>query len=609
MAGEDPNIKITFLTDADTSGAEKTVDALKKVEDEQLTLQQQRDARIKGVRYDNPTFFDPEKEEAAARRAAAAASNAAAAQEAAANRAAMAAAEKAAAEQAAAAKIEAALAEETAAAEAQAIADEAIAAKKLANATLRALTPRNRQLSAAMSVANSPQAMAMLANPYVLATAAVVTLGTVASKVFEGVAKDMDEATAAGGKFEAENEKTAIAIHAIGSPWTTIKLGFSSMFESVQQGAKSATMSVIGLFDGGAAAAELASEKQLVAIAKTAQQDADAMYRRVQLHAETTEKILADELKLHAALDSLAAGREKRSGAAGDEVAANEVARQIQKSAQEDALIIQKINDAQADKDALLTKLHAAGAFRSDKEKEEIQKQIDSDSANLRKWAEDLSQKQKIDAINLTNKVEESQAAVKDALEKKLTDSAKELQKNLQAIVDSEGGKASPITQQALKQVNAILVDDKVTADQAGKLKAAAELFRSSADARSREQQAWIIDLLTTDKDAVAKATKLSGQIDASTKAVTTSVETMTAAATKSTADTQAALATHHAQTITSIQSLTPKKEETQAVVQAVNDVGEAFDANAKAIISALGSLAKKVASLQQQINQMASAR
>ena len=82
MASESDNL-IAIKTTADTAGAEEAVSAIKKVETEDMTLQQQREARIKGVGYDKAIYVDPDLEERAARRAANAATIAAAEQEAA----------------------------------------------------------------------------------------------------------------------------------------------------------------------------------------------------------------------------------------------------------------------------------------------------------------------------------------------------------------------------------------------------------------------------------------------------------------------------------------------------------------------------------------------
>ncbi len=548
----DTDILIAIKTTADTAGAEQTVDAIKKIEAEDLSLQQQRDARTKGRNYATTTFVDPEAEEAAARRAAAAAEIAAAEQEAAAVRAARASAEKALAEQSAAVKIEAALAKETAAAEAQALADEAIANKKIANAAVRALTPRNRQLGAAMSIANSPAAMAALVTPVTIAAGAVVALGVVSSQVFGGIEADMNKATAAGSKFEDEHIKMAAAIHTLGSPLQAVKQGISGAWDMVTTAFSHIGSDAIELAEDIAGTHHMATLKMEADTAYDAESFKEQCNLKASYHEAMTKKFLADELALHTALDNLAKGREQRAGTAGDEVAANEITRQIKKTADEDAQIMAAITAAQ--------RVEAANLGT---ESEEAGKA-------WRKLTEDLVQKQKIDSVNLTNKVEESQGKVKDELEKKLTDNAKSLQTDLQAIVDSQGAKSSPITRQALQQVNALLEDDKVTAEEANKLKAAAALFKQSADARSTEQQQFITDLQAGDKAAVEQATKLSAQIESSTR-----LQVANAAAIAKSVDAGA------------------------------KEVGAAVTAQGDTIVAALKEVTRKLAAQQQQINQI----
>jgi hypothetical protein len=51
----DNDIKIQITTAADTAGIDQTVESIKRVEAEEQTLQQQRDARTRGAKYDDPT--------------------------------------------------------------------------------------------------------------------------------------------------------------------------------------------------------------------------------------------------------------------------------------------------------------------------------------------------------------------------------------------------------------------------------------------------------------------------------------------------------------------------------------------------------------------------
>ena len=51
----DNDIKIQITTQADTAGIDQTVESIKRVEAEEQTLQQQRDARTRGAKYDDPS--------------------------------------------------------------------------------------------------------------------------------------------------------------------------------------------------------------------------------------------------------------------------------------------------------------------------------------------------------------------------------------------------------------------------------------------------------------------------------------------------------------------------------------------------------------------------
>lgn len=597
MASES-DILIAIKTTADTAGAEEAVSAIKKVETEDMTLQQQREARIKGVGYDKAIYVDPDLEERAARRAANAATIAAAEQEAAEIRvqraaaaSAIASAEKAAAEEKAAIKIEAALAKEAAAAEAQALADEAIANKKITNAAIRALTPRNRQLSAAMSVGNSPAAMAALINPATIALASVVTLGVVSSEVFGKISSEMEAATAAGSKFEEQNIKTGFALRALGSPLKTAMDGWKVMGDAV-----TGLVDKLGKYITGNS--QLVKMKQMADDAEMVNSKKEAYDKTIEANDALTKKLLANQIAVQAAQDNLAKGREQRSGMDSGESAANEISREVNRHEQEATQIQAAIAEAYNTERIARRKLWDHSIERSEEEIADLAKTADDAKKKIETLTNEIPQKDRIFAINLTNKIEGAQKDIQKDLEATLTDNAKALQEDLQGIVDSKGAAASPITRQSLDQINAVLADDKVTADEAGKLEQAAKLFRTSADSKAIEQQKWIVDLMDADKKAVQTAKTLDDQI---TNAAQNSVKV--AATVQATAEAQQ---THHVETVAAIGTLAPKASDAQAVVKAVQDVGTAFDAQGAAVISALTALAGKVAAMQSAIQQLA---
>jgi len=591
----DTDILIAIKTTADTAGAKQTVEAIKEIEEEDMTLQQQRDARTKGARYAKSQYVDPDVEEAAARRVANAATMEATMAEAASVRAARASAEKAAAEQGAAIKIEAALAKETAAAEAQAVADEAIAQKKILNSSIRALTPRNRELSAAMSVVNSPQALVALANPYVLAAAAVVTLGVVADKTFAHISEDMHEATKAGSDFEDKNAEAAIAIEALGSEagttWSGIKYMWGGLVDWTKKGADAIISNLLEID----VASEASEGKRLVAITKRTAAEGDAMAKRNQIIFAANAQVLADELKLQASIDNLAKGRETRNGTGADQIAANEVARQIQKTTQEDAILIEKIRQAQVERDDQLRKLHGTGsAFRSEEDIKAIEEELKRDEENLKKFTHDLGEKQKNDAVNLTNTVEEKQQGIQDALETKLTDNAKDLQEILKGLVDSNGAKSSPLLVQNLAKIDALLADGTVAAGKAQELVKITETFKSLINTTTGAQIKDARDLLASENEAIANAKALDDQVTRSA-----SNQEVVTVAVNATAEAQLA---HHAATVESIATLAPTPADKQAVVTAVQDTGKAIADKDNAIIAALTAIQTAVAGVTSQI-------
>jgi|GEM_PF-5356871 len=609
----DTDINIAIKTTADTAGAMQTTESLKGVEKEVKIVDSNRKksteelkkdgedfsawqaslmAKRKGVTSAMATDIVTAEDAAAAAtaKAANAATMAATMEEAAAIRSARASAEKAVAAQAAAIKMEAAAVKEAAAAEAQAIADEAIGKKKLANAALRALTPRNRQLSAAMSVANSPQAMAALTNPYVLATAAVVTLGVVASKTFSGIEVDMNLSTMAGSKFEEQNKKTAAAIHAMASPMQKAKEamisgwdGYLGYFDKLWSGIAKIVFKV---YDGGAKEAEIAAMRHEAAAERVAKKASDKYAEIAKAHAAMTKSILENQQKIQNADDKLAADREKRAGMDAGQVAANEMARFVAKETADDAIMLADLE--------ILRKAHNAKLFEAlhagtQEERDTLNKEAEAGLREIVKVTTDIATKRQVISREITNKLEASEAEVKANLGEKIMANAKALQEDLRGLVDN--GSTAPATQLALNQIDALMDSGKVSAEQ---LKTVIAGFGHSMDATTVDQRTLLGDLSKSDEALVAAAKAQDAQIEQSTKNQAQVTEKVQATA--------EAQQTHHAETVTSIGTLAPTPADKQAVVTAVQDTGKAIADKDNAVIAALTAIQTGIAGVTQQI-------
>ena len=203
-----------------TTGADSAVSDIKKVKDEELSFQEQRIQRNKGVSFDQAVFVDSDKAEAASRRAAAAASNAAAAEEAAAVRAERAAAARSAAFAADATMREKAAARHIAAVAAEAEADAAAAAKEamvnekrmgmlarrgamMLGGSERAVLVGEEAGLAATGTSISASIGKLATNPVVLAAA--VAIGIVTASVY-ALTKEIDNVA------DAEKEAAKVGI-------------------------------------------------------------------------------------------------------------------------------------------------------------------------------------------------------------------------------------------------------------------------------------------------------------------------------------------------------------------------------------------------------------
>ena len=593
----DTDINIAIKTTADTAGAKQTVEAIKEIEKEDMTLQQQRDARTKGSFYGTATTADAaaDAEVAAAKRVANAATMQAAMQEAAAVKAqrsaavsAAASAEKARAEEAAAIKIEAALLKETLAADAAAAAGN----KRLAMAALRAATPRNRQLSAAMSVAQNPEAqtalVGALTNPYVLA-AAVVTLGVVTHKTFGDMKSDLDVATLAGSTFEQTNVKMATAIRILGADgktaMETIEIANKKVAESVVKYIPSIHLLAEGWKASGMAA-EMSAVAQEAAAARATKKIDEKYAERANAHAAMTKSILEDQQKIQNADDQLASDREKRAGMSSGQVAANEMARFVAKAAADDAIMVANLEILRKKHNEMLLKARDADTKA---EQDTLNKAAEVMMTEMVKATNDIAVKRKVTSREITNKLEASEAEVKADLGEKIMANAKALQEDLRGLVDN--GSTAPATRAALQQIDALMDSGKVSAEQ---LKTVIAGFGHSMDTTTVDQRTFLGDLSKSDEALVAAAKAQDAQIEQSTQNQAQVTEKVQATA--------EAQQTHHAATVESIATLAPTPADKQAVVTAVQDTGKAIADKDNAIIAALTAIQTAVAGVTSQI-------
>lgn len=521
MADDRNNINIKINTTADTAGADQTIAALKKVEAEQAKV----GGPGGGGRYGNPATnvltedgqllsAEMAAKEKAAARLAVLESNKAAAAEAAAVRAERAAAKVIAAEQAEAAAVEAAALKETAALEAKALKDEARGAKTLVNAAVRFATPRNRELAALQSVANSPAAIESLKVAAESAGGAtVIALGTVAaafvttSKVFGALEGQFNSVAEGSDKVKEKFSDLGTVISTLAHPWDTFKAMAGSAIEGT-----------LGLLDKLVLGGALASVKQAQAAIQMADEMKAAYEKAAAAHEEMVRRMRADAValllqheadeakqlvnalenanKVAAAQGDLQRGRAGRSGASGGSQAVDDVRREV--AADQNTLAIAKVAVAEADRKLA----NAIGSVAIDA----AQTEADIARSNLKTLAETQT-------ANLTNAAEAANATVTKDFEAVATQQAQDLKSQLEAIQSRDGPNTSAAVLQALQTVNQILEDGKASLNEAGKLASAFDSYRQSAEAATQAQQKSITAIITFMDNAEATARSQATQI------------------------------------------------------------------------------------------------
>lgn len=432
------------------------------------------------------------------------------------------------------------------------------------------------------------QSLGRLRGRITLVAAAFGTIAAVSKVVFGQLKTDMEAATDAGSKWESNNIKLAATIQALGDPIQTVKDGWKSMANTA-----------IGWIDKIVLKGELANKKQQEDAALTARSEKTAYEQRAAAHAAMAEKILNAEIKLQEARDNLARAREQRANVKPEQAAANEVARIIQKQAAENKIITDALAEAQRAQAAALTDLKNLDL--SNEAKEASRKIYDDAKKRISELSLELGYKIQSDALAVQNSVEAAQAEAKQALEEKLTSNAQKLQETLQAIITEKGGAAQAGTELALKTVNSLLENGKVTVEEATRLNSAAVQFEQSSDSNTAALRETTQKLLDSGKKAVDDFNALNQQVVSSAETQQGKLQ-----------EVSATLAADRANTVQAIQQLAPQPQDKAAVTGAVQEVGKGITEMGNAFIAALAQvtalckgITAQAQNQQAQINQI----
>ena len=442
----------------------------------------------------------------------------------------------------------------------------------------------------------------------------IASLGAISTAVFGKLKGDMEAATDAGSKFEAQNIKTAAAIQLLGDPVGAVKSGWASIGKTV-----------LGWLDKIVLGDTVASMEIEANTASVATAKKTAFQKIAADHAAMNQKILAADLKLQEAQNELARSREQRGGVTADQASANEIARIVRKNATENQSIIKAIAEAQRIQNDALADLKNLDI--SNDAKEAIRKTYADSKVEIKNLSDELGLKIQTDALSLQNSVEDAQDKAKSGLESKLTANAEALQQELQAIVSEKGGAAQAGTKIALDTVNSLLAKGQVTLDDATKLEGAARTFYQSADSNVGGLRATTQKLIDSDKQALDAYNALNEQITASadtqTKAADVAkvagesqkaiAENIGIASTKS-GEVKTALDGERTNTVQAIQALTPTPQDTQAIVDSIRTLSEAINKQGNAVIRAISAIvlvvdenARRMSKFEAHVNQIMS--
>ena len=479
--------KITLEFEA--TGADQVVGEIQKVEaaEEDLTLQQQRDARVRAGGVSALATGGPEAEAAAeseARRAANRLSIEKSMAEAQANRIAMA--------QEANRKQAEADVEQLVAAREKAALEEKQTASVLTRILARAAVPRSREATAVLRLSNNTAALNMLGTaakafatgPWALVVAGLAAGGAaieMAGKQFERL-KEAIPTAELGAVADAivhpwEATKTAIgaAVNGIGIVMDKVFLGGS--YARMKQNVDEAISAQKNADDTAKKYAEMVDlykrmqDSAVAVLAATQQQESSFM-----------NQALEDAGKLMKAQGGLEESRAKRNGASDGTVAVSAVNRAVgeDKNAEE----IARLAVAEADRklaDLLAKQNLASGTdknFDAALDVEIAKAQTDSDIA-----ARKLGTLIKEHDIQLTQSAEEAVDKVTTESGDKVTKMATDAMTVMQQVADQNGGQLQGAAKGAMDKLTAILADSIPDEQQVEAINQAMKAFRGSQDA------------------------------------------------------------------------------------------------------------------------------
>ena len=478
--------KITLEFEA--TGADQVVGEIQKVEaaEEDLTLQQQRDARVRAGGVSALATGGPEAEAAAeseARRAANRLSIEKSMAEAQANRIAMA--------QEANRKQAEADVEQLVAAREKAALEEKQTASVLTRILARAAVPRSREATAVLSLSNNTAALNMLG------TAAKVFATGPWGLLVAGMAAGGAAIEMAGKQFDRLKEAIPTAkldwvTESLVHPWEAAKNGANAAMLSITDGLakigitafKTARESVDAAIEAQKAADDTKKKYEEMVVAYQKMNDAAVavLAATQQQESRFMNQALEDAGKLMKAQGGLDESRAKRGGATDGGLAVSAVERAVGEDKNAEEIARLAVSDADKKLADLLAKKNAESGtdknFDAALDVEIAKAQTDSDIA-----ARKLGTLIKEHDIQLTQSAEEAVDKVTTESGDKVTKMATDAMTVMQQVADQNGGQLQGAAKGAMDKLTAILADSIPDEQQVEAINQAMKAFRGSQDA------------------------------------------------------------------------------------------------------------------------------
>lgn len=344
------------------------------------------------------------------------------------------------------------------------------------------------------------------------ATAVYQTMTT----VFSGVKSQFDAMAAAYPDFAEKNAQLGGAINALANPVATLKQAWvdtsAFILEKIDQIVLGgAIASVKSALDAKTMADNMAASYQAM-VDRRLQQDARAV-ASLQSVLEMEEKLekfkLASEDRIAKAKEAAAAAAEQRAGVSQGEQAVNAVARVIAQDTRAVDAAQQALDTADRNlADAIANQQAASRNERAKMDALVIQAQQAQAEASIT-----LNEVITTGGVKILDAAAAKMKDVTDAAEAKFTQQAVDLKQKLEGIQAREGAATSAAVLQALKEVNKILADGKVTMDEARNLGNAFLSFRQSYEAATQVQQQNINGLIESVNNGNTVARAQAAQI------------------------------------------------------------------------------------------------